>query len=379
MSNLGKRLETLPDSGDLDELIEDTSLLIASVYNMLDQTQCTPQRTAPSLGRRSHNNSSSSGQHDGTSSNSSSPKSPKTPRLNLSGRPILSTPSSREIDREVNRIDRFCEMLEHNLRTVASEQEQHGSRRLELMSSTTPRNVIERPQPVRRNRIRASTPEEVIDLSDSMNMPQPTRLIYPLDVNDDVIIVTPSVEEVVDLCTPNFRLNNERSRNSNSYRRTINNIENNSRNGNATRQRLTASRRLGSASGHRASSRRSLSSTSSAARIQNEGSSTGSSSGSSISTTTSTTNIEMSNKDKINAWSPGAQAENTETGVGSENGRVPFMCAVCMDSCVNNQPTSTKCGHVFCAKCIREALRLTRKCPMCNTKITPSMLFRIYI
>lgn len=37
-------------------------------------------------------------------------------------------------------VDRFCEMLEHNLRTVASEQEQHVSRRLELMSSTTPRN-----------------------------------------------------------------------------------------------------------------------------------------------------------------------------------------------------------------------------------------------
>ncbi|XP_049304695.1 uncharacterized protein LOC105230448 isoform X1 [Bactrocera dorsalis] len=359
MSYLGKGSNVLPNSSDLNELIEDTSLLIASVYTMLDRTQRTPQGTASSLGRRSHNNSDSSGQLERPNSNSSSPKSPKTPRLNLPARTTLSTPSSREIEREVSRIDQFCEMLERNLRTVASEQEQLIGRRLESTSST-PRNAIERPQSVRTNRVRAPTPEEVIDLSDSMNMPVPIPRPYPF--NDDVIVVTPD-DEVVDLCTPNFRRNNGRSRN----RRTTNNSENNSRNDNATRSRLTASRRLTSASGHRASSRRSLTS--------NEGSS----SVSSTSATTSTTNIGTASKDKVNDWSPGAQAANCDAGVVSESGRVPFMCAVCMESCVNNQPTSTKCGHVFCANCIRQALRLTRKCPMCNTKLSPSMLFRIYI
>lgn len=70
---------------------------------MLDHTHCTPQQTTQSLDRRAHNNSGSRGQHGGASFNSNSPKSPKTPRLSLTARTTLSTPSSREIDREVNR------------------------------------------------------------------------------------------------------------------------------------------------------------------------------------------------------------------------------------------------------------------------------------
>ncbi|XP_050341565.1 uncharacterized protein LOC126767893 [Bactrocera neohumeralis] len=289
MSYLGKGSNVVPNSSDLNELIEDMSLLMASVYTMLDRTQRTPQRTGSSLGRRSHNNIDSSGQLERASSNSSSPKSPKTPRLNLPARATLSTPSSREIEREVNRMDPFCEMLERNLRIVASEQEQLIGRRLESTSPTTPRNAIERPQPVRTNRVRAPTPEEVIDLSDSMNMPVPIPRPYPF--NDDVIVVT-SDDEVVDLCKPNFRRNNGRSR----KRRTTNNTEDNLRNDNAPRQCLTASRRLSSASSHRASSRRSLTS--------NEGSYSFS-----FTSASTTTNIGSANKAKVNIWSPGAQAE----------------------------------------------------------------------
>lgn len=57
----------------------------------------------------------------------------------------------------------------------------------------------------------------------------------------------------------------------------------------------------------------------------------------------------------------------------------PFMCPVCMDSCLQRQPTSTKCGHVFCEVCIKRAIRLTHKCPMCNTKISNTQIFRIYL
>ncbi|XP_049304704.1 uncharacterized protein LOC105230448 isoform X9 [Bactrocera dorsalis] len=198
MSYLGKGSNALPNSSDHNELIEDTSLLIASVYTMLDRTQRTPQQTTSSLGRRSHNNSDSSEQLERANSNSSSPKSPKTPRLNLPTRTTLSTPSNQ-----------FCEMLERNLRTVASDEEQLIGRRLESTSPTIPRNAIERPQPVRTNRVSAPTPEEVIDLTDSMNMPVPIRRPNPF--KDDVIVVTPDDGEVVDHCTPNFRRNNGRS------------------------------------------------------------------------------------------------------------------------------------------------------------------------
>lgn len=67
------------------------------------------------------------------------------------------------------------------------------------------------------------------------------------------------------------------------------------------------------------------------------------------------------------------------SGGGGGSGHTPFMCPVCMESCLQRQPTSTRCGHVFCKECIEHAIRLTHKCPMCNTKISRSQIFRIYL
>ncbi|XP_067617616.1 probable serine/threonine-protein kinase nek3 [Eurosta solidaginis] len=394
MSDFKMAVESLHEDNDLDALIADTSSLIASVYSILEQPRrSATTTTTPLLGRRSLNNSSESGQNR---SNSSSPKSPKTPRLGLPSRIPLSTPSSREIDREINRIDRFCEMLEHNLRSV-SDGQQTGHRlgsgsppstgsavRSPMSTMSAGRNSAHQTM---NNQHRSPTPEEVIDLCDSMYIPTQIRRPYSFNSSssDDVVIVAPTDDDVVDLCTPPFQRNNvPRARN--TYRRMLNTLgfgTNNHTNATtaAARQRLVPSRRtLASFSSHSSSEPTQSSSTD--AR----------SSCSSVSTATSTTNVAVGSttpsvgqynlqKPSQTNNAPGAHFENMNNSGTTTNssGRVPFMCAVCMESCVNNQPTSTKCGHVYCSNCIRQAIRLTRKCPMCNTKVTANQLFRIYI
>ncbi|KAI9578458.1 hypothetical protein GQX74_009032 [Glossina fuscipes] len=54
-----------------------------------------------------------------------------------------------------------------------------------------------------------------------------------------------------------------------------------------------------------------------------------------------------------------------------------FACPICLESTVN-QPTSTRCGHVYCQSCIREAVKFNRLCPMCNAPVAPRELRRIY-
>lgn len=56
-----------------------------------------------------------------------------------------------------------------------------------------------------------------------------------------------------------------------------------------------------------------------------------------------------------------------------------FNCPVCMESSIRRKPTSTQCGHIFCGKCIKQIIRLTRKCPICSTKLSESQIFRLYV
>ncbi|XP_036344980.1 hybrid signal transduction histidine kinase A-like isoform X1 [Rhagoletis pomonella] len=402
MSDIKRDSSRSPENGYLDDLIADTSSLIASVYEILETPRRPTAVTAtPLLGRRSHNNSDSSGQLGGSNSSSNSPKSPKTPRLCPLNRVPLSTPSTREIDREINRIDRFCEMLEHNLRSVAQQPEQLIEGRLDSTSPNSPArgavnrspgNTSQRVSEQILNQNSSPTPDVVlVDLSDSMNMPAPIRPPNQLNMSDDVIIVTPSEDEIVDLCTPTIvrkifhcRTNFNDRMFPNSDVNVIGTI-----NGGGTAEIPIAQ----PTNDDRPSWRRSLSS-----YMSRERPNVASSSRNSVSTATSRASIgnvknrsNNQNKNRANR-APGAPSNvsvatvttNNSTSSNNNNnnnnsGRAPLMCAVCMESSINNQPTSTKCGHVFCANCIRQALRLTRKCPMCNTKLTPSMLFRIYV
>lgn len=41
-------------------------------------------------------------------------------------------------------------------------------------------------------------------------------------------------------------------------------------------------------------------------------------------------------------------------------------CPICWDELGKNPLASTKCGHVYCMKCLQEYLKLEKKCPTCR-------------
>lgn len=41
-------------------------------------------------------------------------------------------------------------------------------------------------------------------------------------------------------------------------------------------------------------------------------------------------------------------------------------CPICLDPLGKNPLASTKCGHVFCFKCLERALQAEKKCPTCR-------------
>ncbi|WCJ33166.1 E3 ubiquitin-protein ligase BRE1-like 1 [Euphorbia peplus] len=55
-----------------------------------------------------------------------------------------------------------------------------------------------------------------------------------------------------------------------------------------------------------------------------------------------------------------------------------FSCPVCMGPLT--EPTSTKCGHIFCKECLLKSLKsLHNKCPTCRQKVGKRAIFRVYL
>ncbi|CAI0380289.1 unnamed protein product [Linum tenue] len=55
-----------------------------------------------------------------------------------------------------------------------------------------------------------------------------------------------------------------------------------------------------------------------------------------------------------------------------------FSCPVCMSDLI--EPTSTKCGHIFCKECLRKSLASSnKKCPTCRQKVGRRGIFRVYL
>ncbi|KAM4807626.1 E3 ubiquitin-protein ligase RNF4 [Rhinophrynus dorsalis] len=64
------------------------------------------------------------------------------------------------------------------------------------------------------------------------------------------------------------------------------------------------------------------------------------------------------------------------------SGRV--SCPICMDGYSEIVQSgrlivSTKCGHVFCSQCLRDALKNATSCPTCRKKLTHKQYHPIYI
>ncbi|XP_051921652.1 RING finger protein 4 isoform X2 [Hippocampus zosterae] len=61
-----------------------------------------------------------------------------------------------------------------------------------------------------------------------------------------------------------------------------------------------------------------------------------------------------------------------------------ISCPVCMDTYSEMVESgrlvvSTKCGHVFCSQCLRDALRRSLTCPTCRKRLTPRQYHPLYI
>ncbi|XP_059674117.1 E3 ubiquitin-protein ligase RNF4-like [Gavia stellata] len=72
----------------------------------------------------------------------------------------------------------------------------------------------------------------------------------------------------------------------------------------------------------------------------------------------------------------------TETVSSRPSGTV--SCPICRDGYSKIVQSgrliaSTKCGHVFCSQCLREALRNANFCPMCRKALTHTECHPIYI
>lgn len=54
-----------------------------------------------------------------------------------------------------------------------------------------------------------------------------------------------------------------------------------------------------------------------------------------------------------------------------------FTCPVCMGPYVEEM--STKCGHIFCKKCIRASIAVRGQCPTCRGKISMKNTIRVFL
>ncbi|PNX56878.1 E3 ubiquitin-protein ligase rnf4-like protein, partial [Trifolium pratense] len=54
-----------------------------------------------------------------------------------------------------------------------------------------------------------------------------------------------------------------------------------------------------------------------------------------------------------------------------------ITCPICMHPTVEEM--TTRCGHIFCGKCIIPALMARRKCPTCGKNATTKGLVRVFL
>ncbi|CAN6218266.1 unnamed protein product [Urochloa humidicola] len=54
-----------------------------------------------------------------------------------------------------------------------------------------------------------------------------------------------------------------------------------------------------------------------------------------------------------------------------------FTCPICWNKM--EEPSTTPCGHIFCSKCIKQAIKVQKKCPTCRKGMRATSVHRIYL
>ncbi|KAI8115322.1 E3 ubiquitin-protein ligase RNF4 [Lucilia cuprina] len=352
----------------VDDLLANVDCFIEGVYR--DLSISPPQRT--SLGNTTFRTRRSFNEDSSVSSGNTSPAGAAS--IAIVENAVVSPTTRRNMDAEIERINRICDNVDQNLRSIglfmnnscdnsASEDVLNSNLTSTPSSSTSSMTALTLNSPpiatiVRNNNTHRSRPRRrrssptgavaahVIDLSESQTQtPEINRHTISVNNNihddddDDVILVSANIHPVVDLCTPGGHP--EQS----NPRPVINQRQLN-------RRRLTH---------------------------QEDDLADSCCQGPSTARKRRTEYFTPPEYKKPSSGSANVETSPASSAGTTASGHTPFMCPVCMESCLQRQPTSTRCGHVFCKECIEHAIRLTHKCPMCNTKISKSQIFRIYL
>ncbi|XP_032683922.1 uncharacterized RING finger protein C548.05c-like isoform X2 [Odontomachus brunneus] len=65
----------------------------------------------------------------------------------------------------------------------------------------------------------------------------------------------------------------------------------------------------------------------------------------------------------------------------SDNGKpLPLTCPICFEPlCSKLKPTTTHCGHIFCAQCLEAHFLKSKKCPTCQRTISLKSCTRLFL
>ncbi|XP_066390516.1 uncharacterized protein [Miscanthus floridulus] len=81
-------------------------------------------------------------------------------------------------------------------------------------------------------------------------------------------------------------------------------------------------------------------------------------------------------------WGAGSSLQSNAVQTGKEPAKeVPkepfFTCPICWNKM--EEPSTTTCGHVFCDTCIKQAIKIQKKCPTCRKGLKMNSAHRIYL
>lgn len=74
------------------------------------------------------------------------------------------------------------------------------------------------------------------------------------------------------------------------------------------------------------------------------------------------------------------EAEKYYTFQSDNKMPVSLTCPICLETLSSSlQPTSTRCGHIFCAKCLKESIHKYKNCPTCKSSLKLKSCIRLYL
>ena len=78
---------------------------------------------------------------------------------------------------------------------------------------------------------------------------------------------------------------------------------------------------------------------------------------------------------KIDQWLQEDDDEYFTNGVR----KLLLLCPICQESLVDNNATSTECGHLFCGSCLLSSLNRVSQCPLCQKPMNIMHTHKVYL